>query len=86
MTPHENAPERLATHRMQTNPYQNQNNIKQQNAMKLPKIMPSLLFFVPILCISPLMPGICAAAPVILLWILLRLSLCNAKLSFTAYA
>ena len=53
---------------VQYNPYshQNQNSIKQQNAMKLPKIMPSLLFFVPILCMSPLMPGICAAAPVIL--------------------
>ena len=67
-------------------PHQNQNSIKQQNAMKVPKIIPSLLFLVPILCMSPLIPGICAAAPVILLWMLLRLSLCNAKLSFTAYA
>ena len=66
--------------------HQNQNSIKQQNAIKLPRIIPSLLFFVPILCMSPLIPGICAAAPVILLWILLRLSLCRAKLSFTAYA
>ena len=54
--------------------------------MKLPRIIPSLLFLVPILCINPLIPGIWAAAPVILLWMLLRLSLCRLKLSFTAYA
>lgn len=60
--------------------------MRQQMAIKLPKIIPSLLFFDPILCISPLIPGICAAAPVIRLWMLLKLSRCSAKLSLTAYA
>jgi len=66
--------------------YQNHSNAKQHIAMKLPKIIPSLLFLLPILCINPLMPGICAAAPVILRWILLNVSLCSPKLSLVAYA
>lgn len=66
--------------------HQNHNSTKKQMAIKEPNIMPSLRFLLPILCIKPLMPGICAAAPVILLWMPAKLSLCRPKLSFTAYA
>ena len=37
--------------------YQNHNSIKKQKAIKLPNMMPSLLFFAPILPIKLLIPG-----------------------------
>lgn len=40
-----------------SDPYQNHNRTKKQKAMKLPNIMPSLLFFAPILPIKLLIPG-----------------------------
>tara|TARA_R110002060_G_scaffold42550_1_gene54005 strand:- start:705 stop:935 length:231 start_codon:yes stop_codon:yes gene_type:complete len=61
-------------------------NIKKQKAIKLPMIIPSLLFFADILPIRLFKPGTCAAAPVILRLILASVSLCSPKLSFTAYA
>lgn len=54
--------------------------------MNDPNMIPSRRFLLPILCIKLFIPGICAAAPVILLCILVKLSLCRLKLSFTAYA
>lgn len=37
--------------------YLNHNSIKKQNAMKLPRMIPSLRFFVPMRPIKLLMPG-----------------------------
>jgi hypothetical protein len=60
--------------------------VRKQKAMKLPMMIPSLRFFAEILPIKLFNPGTCAAAPVILLLMLNRVSLCRPKLSFTAYA
>lgn len=81
-----NALARTHTIPTQTMLYQNQNNTRQHKAMNDPSIIPSLLFLLPILCINPLIPGICAAAPVIRRCMLIKLSLCSPKLSFVAYA
>ena len=54
--------------------------------MKLPSIIPSLLFFAPIRPINPLIPGTCAAAPTILLFTLASVSLCLPNPSLIAYA
>lgn len=61
-------------------------NIRTQNAMNIPIIMPSLRFFADILPIKLFKPGTWLAAPVILLLMLAKVSLCNPKLSLTAYA
>ena len=37
--------------------YQNHRSIRKQNAMKLPNMIPSLLFFDPIFAIKLFMPG-----------------------------
>jgi hypothetical protein len=66
--------------------YQNHNSIRKQKAIKLPNIMPSLLFFVPIRAIKLLMPGTWLAALTILLLTLANVSLCILKFSLTAYA
>lgn len=75
-----------AQHTDHESAYQNHNNTKQQNAINDPSIIPSRRFLLPIRCINPLIPGICAAAPVILRWILAKLWPCTTKLSFVAYA
>lgn len=54
--------------------------------MKLPNMIPSLLFFEPMRVIKLLMPGTWLAAPTILRWMLDNVSLCILKFSFTAYA
>lgn len=61
-------------------------NIKKQKAMKLPMIIPSLLFFADILPIRLFNPGTWLAAPVILRLMLARVSLCKPKFSLIAYA
>jgi hypothetical protein len=66
--------------------YLNHNSIKQQNAMKLPSMMPSLLFFDPIRPIRLLIPGTWLAAPTILRLMFASVSLCTPKFSCTAYA
>lgn len=59
---------------------------KKQNAINVPKMIPSLLFFAEIFPINVFNPGTTLAAPCILLLILASVSRCSPKLSFTAYA
>jgi hypothetical protein len=75
-----------ASTKMVSDNYRNHNSIRQQNAMKLPNIIPSLLFFVPILPMRLLMPGTWLAAPTILRLMFASDSRCTLKFSWTAYA
>lgn len=64
----------------------NQKNIKKQKAINVPKIIPSLLFLLPILCIKSFTPGNWLAAKVILRLTLAKVSLCIPKFSLIVYA
>lgn len=66
------------------NDHEKKNTTKKQKAIKLPRMIPSLLFFAPILVIRLLIPGIVLAAPTILLLILANVSRCTPKFSLMA--
>lgn len=61
-------------------------NIKKQKAMKLPMMIPSLLFLADILPIKLFNPGTWLAAPVMRLLMFAKVSLWIPKLSLIAYA
>lgn len=58
-------------------------NMRTQNPIKTPRIIPSLLLFAPIFPIKEFTPGIWPAAPTIRRLMLARVSPCKPKLSFT---
>ncbi|KAH4001941.1 hypothetical protein HBH98_173050 [Parastagonospora nodorum] len=62
----------------------NHSSMRKQKAMKLARMIPSLLFFDPIRPMRLLMPGTWLAAPTILLLMFASVSRCTLKFSCTA--